>query len=291
MMQSGSPISVGPLSGGQKYFDQIVSDPGVACSSAEDKITCLRTTPYANLTAAINKTPSIFDYQSLALAWLPRVDGTFLTDNPVSLVTSGKVANVPLTGDCQDEGTIFSFSTLNISNDTAFASWVQNDFIPGLSDADMQSLALQYPSAPDQGSPYGTGISYDLTSQYKRIASLQGDAVFQAPRRFFLQQRSGQQPSWSFLSRANYRVFIGAFHGGDLVQAYQGGPLGDYFIDFVNSLDPNGEGRTFWPQYTVASPTLLVFPIARWKKPSTELDDYRVAPMTFLTSLASEYPA
>jgi hypothetical protein len=33
--------------------------------------------------------------QSLVLAWLPREDGVFLTDNPQRLVQQGKVANVP----------------------------------------------------------------------------------------------------------------------------------------------------------------------------------------------------
>ena len=33
--------------------------------------------------------------QSLSLAWLPREDGVFLTENPQQLVLDGKVANVP----------------------------------------------------------------------------------------------------------------------------------------------------------------------------------------------------
>jgi hypothetical protein len=34
--------------------------------------------------------------QSLDLAWLPRADGVFLTDNPQYLVAQGKVANIPM---------------------------------------------------------------------------------------------------------------------------------------------------------------------------------------------------
>lgn len=33
--------------------------------------------------------------QSLVLAWTPRVDGVFLTDNTKNLVLKGSVANVP----------------------------------------------------------------------------------------------------------------------------------------------------------------------------------------------------
>lgn len=34
--------------------------------------------------------------QSLALAWLPRTDGTFLTKTPQQLVADGSVARVPI---------------------------------------------------------------------------------------------------------------------------------------------------------------------------------------------------
>lgn len=84
----------------------------------------------------MDTTPSIFSYQvrvystgsshlrggqrtipqSLALAWLPRVDGAFLADDPQTLIHQGKVARIPfVTGNCDDEGTVFSFSQLNVT--------------------------------------------------------------------------------------------------------------------------------------------------------------------------------
>jgi len=52
----------------------------------------------------------------MALAWLPRVDGVFLTADPQDLITQGSVADIPfVTGDCDDEGTLFSLSSLNIT--------------------------------------------------------------------------------------------------------------------------------------------------------------------------------
>jgi len=57
---------------------------------------------------------------------------------------------------------------------------------------------VDYPQDLTQGSPYGTGVLNDLSPQFKRIASFQGDLIFQAPRRFFLQQRSGSQNTWAF---------------------------------------------------------------------------------------------
>jgi len=57
---------------------------------------------------------------------------------------------------------------------------------------------VYYPQNITQGSPFDTGDSNALTPQFKRIAAFQGDAAFQAPRRFFLQQRSGSQNAWAF---------------------------------------------------------------------------------------------
>jgi acetylcholinesterase len=57
---------------------------------------------------------------------------------------------------------------------------------------------VYYPQDPTQGSPYDTGTLNELSPQFKRIAALQGDVIFQAPRRFFLEQRSGSQNTWAF---------------------------------------------------------------------------------------------
>jgi carboxylesterase type B len=52
----------------------------------------------------------------VGLAWLPRVDGVFLTADPQDLIMQGSVADIPfITGDCDDEGTLFSLSSLNIT--------------------------------------------------------------------------------------------------------------------------------------------------------------------------------
>jgi hypothetical protein len=36
------------------------------------------------------------DLQGLTLAWLPRVDGIFLTESPQHAVVAGRVADVPI---------------------------------------------------------------------------------------------------------------------------------------------------------------------------------------------------
>jgi acetylcholinesterase len=111
-MQSGSPTPIGNILGGQKYYDALVSETG--CSSASDTLQCLRQVPYETLVDAMNQSPSLFSYQvslvelsydtcsdgwvsfeSLIMAWQPRADGVFLTDDPQKLVLQGLVADVP----------------------------------------------------------------------------------------------------------------------------------------------------------------------------------------------------
>jgi acetylcholinesterase len=60
-MQSGSPIAVGDITHGQRYYDAAVNEVG--CSSASDTLACLRTVDYADLHAAMDNSPSFFSYQ------------------------------------------------------------------------------------------------------------------------------------------------------------------------------------------------------------------------------------
>ncbi|KAF9011296.1 Alpha/Beta hydrolase protein [Cyathus striatus] len=212
-MQSGAPIPVGNVTGGQKYYDVMVDETG--CSGSNDTLACLRTVPYGTLKTAIDRTPNYYSYQSLVLAWSPRADGEFLPDNPQRLVQQGKVANVsmaaPHTGNCDDEGTVFSLSSLNVTDDDEFRQYIEKVWIPEGNSSEIDRVLQLYPADVVDGSPFNTWIFNALTGQYKRIAAFQGDVVFQASRRSFLQQRSGKQKIWSFLSKhAKETPFLGS---------------------------------------------------------------------------------
>jgi acetylcholinesterase len=60
-MESGSPLSVGPLADGQVYYDGIVAHSN--CSGALDTLDCLRKLPFDTFKAAIDTSPSIFSFQ------------------------------------------------------------------------------------------------------------------------------------------------------------------------------------------------------------------------------------
>ncbi|OJA18273.1 hypothetical protein AZE42_04997 [Rhizopogon vesiculosus] len=287
-MESGSPIPIGDITHGQGYYDFLVAQTG--CTGASDTLQCLREVPYATLMNAINLTPNVLSYQSLALAWLPRVDGVFLTDNPQQLVLQGSVANVPfVTGDCDDEGTLFSLSTTNITTDAQLQTYLQTYWFPGAPNAAVQQLLVDYPQDITQGSPYNTGILNALTPQFKRIASIQGDAAFQAPRRFFLQQRSGLQNTWAFLSkRLKLIPALGSFHTTDLLNVYGGGDMTTYLVRFVTNLDPNGSGTLAWPKWTTSSPNLLTFLDGLFPQTITQ-DTYRSTAIADMINMNLNY--
>ncbi|KIJ12396.1 hypothetical protein PAXINDRAFT_14722 [Paxillus involutus ATCC 200175] len=288
-MQSGSPIPVGDITHGQKYYDALVYDTG--CSSASDTLQCLRGVPYETLLDAMNQSPVIYSYQSLVLAWLPRVDGVFLTDDPQKLVQQGSVADVPfVTGDCDDEGTFYSFSTLNITTDTQFEEYVQTYWFPNATSTTIQELMQYYPDNIIQGSPFDTGVLNALTPQFKRLAAFQSDVIFQAPRRLFLQNRSGKQALWTYVNKRFKTVpFLGSFHGSDIFNVYGGQDMASYLVRFVSNLDPNGGTDLYWPQYTTAEPNMLEFLDGLIPQALTE-DTYRVEAMEFLTNVTLTYP-
>ncbi|KAG1727058.1 Alpha/Beta hydrolase protein [Suillus paluster] len=287
-MQSGSPFPVGDITQGQGYYDFIVNQTG--CAGSPDTLQCLREVPLDMLMNSINQTPSSFSYQSLVVAWLPRVDGVFLTADPQELVSQGSVANIPfITGDCDDEGTLFSLSSLNITMDSQVEEYVQTYWLPNAPSTIIQQLMLYYPEDITQGSPFDTGNLNALTPQFKRIAALMGDAVFQAPRRFFLEQRSSNQNTWAFLSkRLKTVVALGSFHGSDIFNIYGGNDMTSYLVRFVTNLDPNGAGQLQWPTWTSNSPNLLTFLDGLIPQQITQ-DTYRADAMTYLTNMVMQY--
>lgn len=88
---------------------------------------------------------------------------------------------------------------------------------PNASTSELDQLLELYPQDVTQGSPFDTGHQNALTPQYKRLASIQGDLLLIAPRRFFLQERSGKQPTWSYSEQRVFR-FCGLSYNDELVR-------------------------------------------------------------------------
>ena len=77
-------------------------------------------------------------------------------------------------------------------------TYMRNIFFMGTPDEQLDQLLSAYPRDVTQGSPFDTGILNAISPQFKRIAAIIGDGVFQAPRRWLLQHTFGKQNIWEF---------------------------------------------------------------------------------------------
>ncbi|KAI9437416.1 Alpha/Beta hydrolase protein [Lactarius psammicola] len=300
VMQSGGPIPVGDIEHGQQYYDFMVEKTG--CGNSQDTLECLRRVPYATFKKAMDESPNMFSYQGLILAWLPRVDGVFLTEPPQVAVLRGHVSNVPMiTGNCDDEGSLFSFSSSNVTTNAELKTYLKTYMLSSAKDSDVDLLLKYYPDDQRAGSPFDTGYRNAFSPQFKRIAALQGDFVFHGPRRLFLQNRGGKQKSWGFIhKRGKDLPFVGAAHSTDLVNSFgmldEAAPseLRDNIIWFTNNLDPNGETglgpKVIWPQWDPQKPKALVFRDDGIFPRIIVDDNYRAAPLELIRNMSLLYP-
>lgn len=82
------------------------------------------------------------------------------TDYPDKLIAAGKFKRIPLlNGNQDDEGTLLTRgASSNLTTDAHFESWIKEQLIPGITNDQFTRLAKLYPSDPNVGSPYGTGM-------------------------------------------------------------------------------------------------------------------------------------
>ncbi|KAI0682884.1 carotenoid ester lipase [Cerioporus squamosus] len=289
-MESGALLPTGTVDNPyvQANYDQIVADTG--CSNATDTLACLRTIPADALKAAMDQTPSFVGFRQLNTPYFPRADGSFIREAPQQELLKGRVARIPIVaGNDFDEGTVFSFGTLNLTTDEEFLDYIHSNYYVNTSRAAVAKILDLYPSDPAAGSPYNTGDNFTYTPQYKRMSAFQGDFIEHAPRRLFVQHLAQKQPVYTYLSNSQHIDGIGAPHGSELLDIFGGGPLGDYLIRFAATLNPNGDGAVSWPQYTNLTPFTLTFNDA---EPAFNLtrDDYRAEQIEYLVRLSLADP-
>jgi carboxylesterase type B len=263
-MNSGSVVPADPVDcpKGQVVYDAVVSAGG--CTLAADTLECLRALPYDKYLFAANSVPGLLSHTSVALSYLPRPDGTFLTQSPDQLILSGKYAKVPfIIGDQEDEGTLFALFTSYLTTPQQLATYLATVFFHSSTEAQMMELVKTYPSALLYGSPFRTGIFNNWYPEFKRLAAILGDLTFTLSRRVFLlgtSTLSPTVPSWSYLSSYDYGTpIMGTFHGSDLIQVFFGiypnyaaSAFRAYYLSFVATMDPNeGTDSKYpkWPQW------------------------------------------
>ncbi|KAK7055867.1 carboxylic ester hydrolase [Favolaschia claudopus] len=298
---SGSPFSTGTVADGQSTYNELLAANN--CSEAKDTLDCLRRVPFDDFKATVDNTTNLLSYTSLQNVWRPRIDGDVIIRDPLLSVAQGKTAKVAvMTGDADDEGTTFAFSSTNITTNDEFVGYVQSIFFPKATPAEIAHLATLYPDDPTQGAPFDTGLENQLTPQFKRMAAFQGDYLFTGARRFLLEHISKRQNVWSWLNkRGKDTPVTGAGHAEDvpiwfpeeITSSTDFVPV-DALINFVNTLDPNHSGAThrkpaavFWPRWnnltSDGSPSLLTLTDSAGINVTSE--NFRVEAIKFLYNL------
>lgn len=207
IMNSGSIIPADPVDcpKAQNVYDNVVSAAG--CSSSSDTLECLRSAPYETFLNASNSVPGLLSYQSVSLAYLPRPDGTFLTESPDVLAENGQFASVPfIIGDQEDEGTLFALFQSNITSNAELLDYFSFYYFNDATTAQIENLTSFYNINTD-GSPFRTGDLNNWYPMYKILAAIFGDLTFTLTRRAFLEANSvlhPDVPSWSYLSSYDY---------------------------------------------------------------------------------------
>ena len=264
IMNSGCIAPANPVDGvkGQVVYDTVVKNAG--CSSATDTLACLRGLDYTKFLNAANSVPGILGYNSVAESYLPRPDGTVLTESPDQLVVKGKYASVPfIIGDQEDEGTIFALYQENLTTTDDIVDYLQNLYFFDASRQQITDLVATYQNIEEDGSPFRTGSLYNWYPQFKRLSAILGDLTFTLTRRAFLNYALKAKPNvrfWSYLSSYDYgQSFLGTFHGSDISQFFSGiqpnyasKSMYAYYLSFIYDQDPNYRAVDYmvWPQWS-----------------------------------------
>ena len=276
IMNSGSATPSDPVDcpKAQAIYDTVVERSG--CQGEEDTLDCLRGLPYEEFLEASNSVPRILSYNSLALSYLPRPDGTVLTDSPDVLAREGRYHAVPMIiGDQEDEGTVFSFVQTNLTSTAALVNYLSTYYFAHSNESQVSQFVNTYSPEPADGSPFRTGeyneFYRDLYGKgpgFKRLAALLGDIVFTLARRLSIENMVAANPDvpvWSYLNSFQYSVlpfsYAGTAHGSDVQMMFSGTghparSSRTYYLNFLHNQDPNvgvgvgNGGFLTWPKWT-----------------------------------------
>ncbi|WVW78240.1 hypothetical protein I302_100193 [Kwoniella bestiolae CBS 10118] len=247
----------------------------------------------------------------------PSIDGDLIPDSPHTLLSQGRFAKKPfISGNNKDEGTSFVPSFVNSTQTGMQLLAIFSPVDPD--NSTVAQLYSLYSPEPSAGSPFDTGNqTFGFSPAHKQIAAILGDAQFQAPRRYFLEQANshGLDQTWSYqfeqytpgqpAARGVYHAseipyvyglsvpganltsigFGNNYTVGDQQLSYQ---MVDYWLNFAYYSNPNGQSNsnaTVWPTYSndknilrLKSDNITVF-----------TDNYRQAQMDFFNGNPTEF--
>jgi triacylglycerol lipase len=264
IMNSGTVAPADPVDcpKGQVVYNTVVENAG--CASAADTLECLRSADYSTFLDATNSVPGIVGYNSIALSYVPRPDGTVLPESPNVLVDNGRYARVPfIAGDQEDEGSFFALFQPNLTTTNDIVDYLDTLPFHNAGQRVLQEYVATYQNIREDGSPFRTSFLNNWYPQFKLLAAILGDITFTLARRIFLEttsQVSPEVPSWSYLATYYYGTpLLGTFHASDVLQVFYGLPhpyaartIRGYYFSFVYNQDPNDpkSNRPTWPRWS-----------------------------------------
>ncbi|KAJ4490839.1 extracellular triacylglycerol lipase precursor [Lentinula aciculospora] len=254
----------------------------------------------------------VIDSTAEAQAFGPALDGPegFFPDLPSNMLANGPIVNLPfISGQNKDEGTHFVDPTVNYTT-TLVGLVLQEQFSPPiLPQTTINEMLELYPDILALGCPFGTGSeTFGLSPGYKEAAALATDIDFSSQRRFWTQTAANASVNtygyYFNQETSSTAPELGVTHGdqvpytfGTLASVNETDPAAiflsevmiNYFVSFVNSLDPNdglGLSRPQWPSYLPDDQILMQF---NGTNLTTIPDDFRGEPIAYITSQMSAF--
>ncbi|GAA5891604.1 hypothetical protein JCM6882_004527 [Rhodosporidiobolus microsporus] len=262
-----------------------------------DELACLRALPYETFYSLATNT---------SVGGTPMQDGDFSRKDTLGAIAAGEVANVPiLIGAMKDEATAGQGfgAPRGLMNETALRAALAGtggfaNVLPYNSNGSLDALLAAYPNDNEVGCPFDTGDGTVSTGlQDKRSNAIWTDAIH-AGSRFMSRKHGWLAPVWGWRFHQvpqNTTIDAGVGHASEypytfgVLERTPRTPLGnrpgdldlsrrlqDYWLNFVNHLNPNkGGGSTareiYWPTYDKDSQNLIF----QNNKTRVEKDDYR----------------
>jgi carboxylesterase type B len=121
IMESGAPTTglyqSSTSSASQSAYNTVLSKAG--CSSASNKLACLRALSYSAIYNALEPSSSF-----TLPTFFPVIDGGFIAQSPSKQVSNGQFIKIPtIQGHNDDEGALFTISVIS-NNDTYTRSYI-----------------------------------------------------------------------------------------------------------------------------------------------------------------------